>query len=163
MTDGLTQHIISCQSDLQRIVDARWTDEAFLMLGVFESLREVTLLLDKWRLHKTADNEAAFSKKMMDLFVLLLFWQKDEGALLRERVDVFLQTIAKTVMAQNTHTPDIVDLLKNPQVVSALTSVYGEQRMNEYIQAGFLDLCLEQRRIRITEQAVCDDEQQKTE
>lgn len=156
MTDGLTQQIVLYSGDLQRIMNSRWSDESFLMLGVFESLREVALLVDKWRLNKTAENEVAFSKKMMDLFILLLFWQKDEGALFQECVDGFLKTIAKTGIIQNT--PDIVDLLKNPQVVKALTSVYGEQRMNEYIRAGFLDLCLEQRRVRITEQSVCDDE-----
>ena len=147
--------------DLCKIFSERWNDEYFLSLGIFDHIHEVGVLIDKWKSNKNSENFQLLNKELMDLFVLLLLWHKDEKFLFNERLDKFLSHCKLTKSNPEKTPPDIIELMKNPQVLHAITGVYGDQKMNEYIESGFLDLCLQQRRIRITEQMVQDDERKE--
>lgn len=131
-------------SDIKRIFSSKWSDEYFLKLGIFDHLHEVVALMNKWKLNKTAENEQAFSKELMDLFILLLLWHKDEDLLFNERLDKFLSYISNTE-ENDKSTPDLIDLSCHPQILSIITSFYGNEKMNEYIEKGFWDLCLRRR------------------
>jgi NTP pyrophosphatase (non-canonical NTP hydrolase) len=150
--------IVSRIDDIKQLVAKKWHDDYLLKLAISDHVDEVVALRDKVRKHKSGDYQQEFDKELMDLFILLLMWSVDEGDLFSKRVDKFLLHLKNNDLCG---VPGAIDVLKNQAVLRAVTSVYGEQRMDEYIKAGFVDLCLQQRKLRLAEERVSQNDREK--
>jgi len=94
---------MNAQNDerLFELSKGRWKDEHLLTLAINDHIYEAGILRNSYVEHKTAEKLVGFENKLMDLFILLSMWAKEDPNLFNQRLDIFLATKEISVAKDN--------------------------------------------------------------